>query len=207
MLCSWQRLWKELGLLNSTHIYRNPNVSLRLISTPELLFHTETARLKITNDILLVFLGGLEAGLVLEFLAAFETIKQSTLGQCLKNCYGIDGFSLDWLVVIRRIMSNKSSMVYFLRLIPFHGVYLGAFYETSQVYPLYWSSAHSSMLLVMSNMLCVLMIVMYSLCRKAVCCPDHLLHGIVTSSGDIGSQRLKSPVEVGTPPHANVDSK
>ena len=63
------------------------------------LFHsTETALIKVYDDLLLDVVRGLEAVLVLlDFSAAFETIDHAKLVCRLRHDYGFDGKVLQWL--------------------------------------------------------------------------------------------------------------
>ena len=62
-------------------------------------FHsTETALLKIRNDIATSMDKGAAVGLVLlDFSASFDTIDHSILFECLQHWYGIDGVVLKWV--------------------------------------------------------------------------------------------------------------
>ena len=62
-------------------------------------FHsTETALLKIQNDIATSVEKGAAVGLVLlDFSAAFDIIDHSILFNCLQHWYGIDGVVLKWV--------------------------------------------------------------------------------------------------------------
>ena len=62
-------------------------------------FHsTETALLKIQNDIATSMDKGAAVGLVLlDLSAAFDTIDHSILFNCLQRWYGIDGVVLKWV--------------------------------------------------------------------------------------------------------------
>ena len=59
---------------------------------------TETALLKIQNDIATSMEKGAAVGLVLlDLSAAFDTIDHSILFNCLQHWYGIDGVILKWV--------------------------------------------------------------------------------------------------------------
>jgi len=73
-------------------------------------FHsTETALLRVSNDMLLALDQGKEAVLVLlDYSAAFDTIDHGILFQRLRSRYGITGTALQW---IRSYLSNRRQAV------------------------------------------------------------------------------------------------
>ena len=70
---------------------------------------TETALLKVYNDILIALDKGQEVILVLlDYSAAFDTIDHETMSQRFSHRYGIEGTALEWL---KSYLANRKQIV------------------------------------------------------------------------------------------------
>ena len=81
-----------------SHLERN-NLSNKYQSAYKQFHSTETALLKVENDIILNMDGGRVTALILlDLSAAFDTLDHKSITDLLSNWYGIDGIALEWFV-------------------------------------------------------------------------------------------------------------